>query len=102
MLHAIAMTAGLWLLWLAMTHAWTSWRRAGGGAAVALMCLLASARFGGRGRGKSALLRLPGVALLAVGRVGAVFGGAIAVIGAALAGGARLRPALVRVRQRPA
>src|SRR5262249_51228990 len=103
MLHAAAMVAGLWGLWLIMTQSWANPVQAALGAGAALLCVIAAARLGGLGRGASALLRAPQLALLGLGRTGAVFAGAFGVAGAALTGGrGSLRPALVRVRQRPA
>lgn len=99
MLHAAAMLIGLFVVWLLLTQQWNGAQDFAIAGAAALACVLLSARLGGFGRG-SAFSHAPQLLILALSRLGAVFGGALATICAALAADVSLRPALVRVKTR--
>lgn len=97
MLHAAAMLAGFFVIWLLLAQ------RLGGLADVALAgvvaaaCVAVAARFGGV---SAAFARAPGLVWLALARSGEVARGALATLRAAAAADVTLKPALVRVRTR--
>jgi multicomponent Na+:H+ antiporter subunit E len=97
MLHAAAMLIGLTILGLLALERGVSLEALAAAGAIAFVCVLFAARFGGLARtGFSA----PQVMVLALGRVGAVVRGAITTVRAAVAADVTLNPALVRVRTR--
>ncbi len=98
MLHAAAMLIGLWLIWLLLAPAPLSAESAAAGALAAFVSVLIASRFAQLSHAFSHAVQL---ALLAIGRAGAVLRGALATIRAALAADVTLRPALVRVKLRP-
>jgi multicomponent Na+:H+ antiporter subunit E len=97
MLHAAAMLLGLCILWLLSTQRFTSAQDVALAALAASACVLAAARAGGVG---SAFARAPRALLTIVSRAGAVLGGSVATMRAAVAADVTLKPALVRVRTR--
>lgn len=99
MLHAAAMFVGLMVVWLLLVPEWREPEDLAIAGAAALACAVIGARLGGFGRG-GAFSHAPQLAILASSRVGAVIGGALATIRAALDPDMTLRPALVRVKAR--
>ena len=100
MLHAAAMLSGLWALWLLFTQRWTSGVEFALGFAVALVCVVWAARFGGVER--NAFVSAPRMLALALRRSPDVLAGGWATLRAAIAADVTLAPALVRVKPRPA
>ena len=97
MLHAAALLAGLFLLWLLLVQqalTLTSFATAG---AVAVACVLIAARFGGVG---AAFARAPRGVWLTFARAGEVARGVFSTLRAAVSADVIMRPALVRLRTR--
>lgn len=101
MFEAAAMLTGLWVLWLLLTQQWSGAEQLAYGAVAALACVVAAARFS-RLRGAGPFSRALPLLVFAISRAGAVARGAGATVRAAIAADVTLRPALVRVKTRPA
>lgn len=97
MLHAASMLTGLWIIWLLVTGGWTSNEELAVSALATLVCVVFAWRAGGV---SGAMTRLPADVVRASQRMGAVIGGAIATMRAAIAADVTLKPALVRVKSR--
>lgn len=100
MIEAAAMLAGLWALWLLLTQQWRDPEEFAMAAGAALLCTLIALLAGVRGIG--AFARAPQLIVLALGRSGDVFASAMSTVRAAIAADVTLRPALVRLKTRPA
>jgi multisubunit Na+/H+ antiporter MnhE subunit len=96
MLHAAAMLAGLFIIGLALTQAWTSRDDALLMLAAALVSVAMASRFGGVRA--SPFSTAPQFAVLLFTRADNVLNSAISTIRMALAADVTLRPALVQVR----
>jgi multisubunit Na+/H+ antiporter MnhE subunit len=99
MLHAAAMLIGLFALGLFALARSVSAETIAVAAGLAFASVVFAARFGGVGR---TAFSAPQLAVLSLGRAGAVLRGALSTIRAAVAADVTLKPALVRVRTRPA
>lgn len=97
MLHAAAMLIGLSALWLLATQKWNSAEEIGVAFAVALTCVVVTARLGG-----ASFANLPRVMWLSLSRAGAVLVGSLTTLRAAAAADVTLTPALVRIKTRNA
>jgi multisubunit Na+/H+ antiporter MnhE subunit len=98
MLHAAALFAGIFALWVALTGRVASAADLAMAAGAAATCVAIAAWVSGvRG---NAFASAPQRMLLAAGRAGAVLRGAVSTIRAALAADITLNPALVRIKTR--
>lgn len=97
MLHAAAMLLGLCVLWLLATQRLHSIADVAVAIAAGALCVLVTARTAGVSR---AFARAPWALFTVVARAGAVLGGCLTTMRAALAANIRIKPALVRVRTR--
>jgi multisubunit Na+/H+ antiporter MnhE subunit len=97
MLHAAAMLIGLFLLGVLIAGRGFAPDVVAAAGAIALGCVVFSARFGGIAR---AAFSTPQLAWLALSRTGAVVRGALTTMRAAVAADVTLNPALVRIRTR--
>ncbi len=97
MLHAASMLTGLWIIWLLVAGGWRTNADLLISVVAALACLLFAWRAGGV---SGAISRLPAALTRAASRMGAVLGGALATLRAAIAADVTLNPALVRVKSR--
>jgi len=99
MLHAAAILIGTFVLALVAMGASVASHALLAAGAIALGCALFALRFGGPAR---TTFSAPHLLALAAARAGDVLRGALAVVRAAVAADVTLKPALVRVRTRPA
>jgi multisubunit Na+/H+ antiporter MnhE subunit len=98
MLQAAVMLVGLWAAWLLLTQAPLTLEQIGLGAALACLCAAISARFGGW-RDLSAP---PGLVWRRLRRMPETFRAALSTARGAIAADISLRPALIRIKPRPA
>lgn len=99
MIHAMAMLAGLWVLWLLIFQAWSGLQAQLVAAAAAAASTLIAARFGAF-RGGGVFAFAPTLVAMSLARAGRVVSGALATVRAAIAADVTLKPALVLVRSR--
>lgn len=97
MLHAAAMLLGLCVLWLLATQRFYSIADVAVAIAAAALCAFVAARTAGVSR---AFARAPWALFTVLVRAGAVLGGCLTTMRAALGANIRIKPALVHVRTR--